>query len=90
MVKWNFEHTFLDRIYQDDNLEVFSYNMKKKEVTQQLDSSQKAIKYYMENNFLQLIVMIRSSDKDDLIKHEKINTDKNDYFPYLDMKMFWF
>ena len=88
-MKGNFDNTLLKGIYRDDGLAIFNRKMKKKDVAQWLDSFQKAINHYATNNFLKFTVTIWGANRDDRSKHPKVSIDTQEYFPFLDMELFW-
>ena len=63
--------------------------MKKKDVTNWLVSFQQALNIYATNDFLKFTATIWGGDRDDESKNQMVNVDSNEYFPFLDMELFW-
>ena len=84
-----FDPTMFKGIYRDDGFVVFKDNLLKSEVAVWLERCQERIDKLVESKFLKFTAVIWGNDKEDGKKYNIVSVNRSEYFPYLDMEMFW-
>ena len=84
-----FDPTMFKGIYRDDGFVVFKDNLLKSEVAVWLERFQERIEELAESKFLKFTAVIWGNDKEDGKKYNNVSVNRSEYFPYLDMEMFW-
>ena len=84
-----FDPTMFKGIYRDDGFVVFKDNLLKSEVAVWLERFQERIDELAESKFLKFTAVIWGNDKEDGKKYNNVLVNRSEYFPYLDMEMFW-
>ena len=80
---------FKGGIYRDDGFVVFKDNLLKSEVATWLEQFQERIDELVESKFLKFTAVIWGNDKEDGKRYNNLSVNRSEYFPYLDMEMFW-
>jgi hypothetical protein len=84
-----FNPTEFHGIYRDDGFVVFKDDPLKSEVAEWLRKFQERVDELAESKFLKFMMVIWGKDKEDRRKHNNVSVNRCDYFPYLDMEMYW-
>ena len=86
-----FTEAAFDGIYRDDGIVVLKGNKSKSDVINWLNTLQKRVDELVEYDNLIFTAVLWDADnnKDDAPKHRRVKVENENYFPYLDMKMYW-
>ncbi len=76
-------------IYRDDGIEVFKGSKTTGKVASWLGTFQERVNNLAGSEFLEFTAEVWGNDKDDGNKHKAVKATKKDYFPCLDMEMYW-
>jgi hypothetical protein len=78
-----------DGICRDNGIAVFKGSKTTGEIANWLSIFQERVSNLAGSEFLEFTAEIWGKDKDDGRKHKAVDTTKKDYFPFLDMEMYW-
>jgi hypothetical protein len=92
-----FDESLYNKIYRDDGNMVWRNTKRIKEIAEWLEKFQKRINDAAGNDYLQFTVTIWACSLGDLnyneelklLKCKNISVDENNFFPFLDMEMYW-
>jgi hypothetical protein len=76
-------------IYRDDGITVLKGSVTTGEVAKWLGIFQARVNHLVDSKFLEFTTEIWGNDKDDRKKYKAVGTTNKNYFPFLDMEMYW-